>query len=53
VAGRTRALFRATPRTGHAVISAYSPGLMMGRVELDVSAPGKPDEMEYREKFDT
>ena len=53
VAGRTRALFRATPRTGHAVISAYSPGLLMGRVELDVSVPGKPDEMDYREKFDT
>lgn len=53
VAGRTRVLFRATARTGHSVISAYSPGLMMGRVELDVSAPGKPDEMEYREKFET
>ena len=52
VAGKTRVLFRATARTGHAVISAYSPGLIMGRLEIDVSEPGKPDEMEYQEKFD-
>jgi hypothetical protein len=45
--------FRATARTGHAVISAYSPGLGMGRIELQVVAPGKPDEMEYKERFDT
>jgi hypothetical protein len=40
-------------RTGHAVISAYSPGLGMGRIGLQVAAPGKPDEMEYKERFDT
>jgi hypothetical protein len=42
--------FRATSRTGHAVVSAYSPGLAIGRAELNVSAPGQPDEMEYRDK---
>jgi beta-galactosidase len=51
VAGRTRVLFRATARTGHTVISAYSPGLIMGRLEVEVSEPGKPDEMEYQEAF--
>ena len=34
-----------------AVISAYSPGVRMGRIEIDVSAPGKPDEMNYKELF--
>jgi beta-galactosidase len=53
VAGMTRIAFRATDRTGHAVISAYSPGLGMGRIEIPVIAPGKPDEMEYRERFET
>ena len=40
--------FRATARVGRAVITAYSPGLMPGRVEIQVAAPGKRDEMEYR-----
>jgi hypothetical protein len=44
--------FRATDRTGHATVSAYSPGLRMGRIEISVQAPGKPDEMEYKEHFD-
>ncbi len=52
VAGKTVAAFRSTPRTGRAVISAYSPGLVMGRIELQVTAPGRPDEMEYKEKFE-
>jgi hypothetical protein len=51
VAGVTRIALRATKRTGHAVVSAYSPGLGMGRLELRITAPGKPDEMEYVEKF--
>ena len=50
VAGKTRVAFRATARTGHSVVSAYSPGLAMGRAELKVSAPGRPDEMEYRDR---
>jgi hypothetical protein len=33
------------------VISAYSPGLRIGQVIIDVTAPGKPDEMNYKEKF--
>ena len=52
VAGMVQMAFRATDRTGHATISAYSPGLAMGRIEISVQAPGKPDEMEYKEKFD-
>ena len=52
VAGVAQMAFRATDRTGHATISAYSPGLRMGRLEISVQAPGKPDEMEYKEKFD-
>ena len=51
-AGITQMAFRSTDRTGHATISAYSPGLGMGRVEISVQAPGKPDEMEYKEHFE-
>jgi len=51
IAGMTRIALRATNRTGHAVISAYSPGLGIGRKEIQVTASGKPDEMEYIEKF--
>jgi beta-galactosidase len=49
VAGKTRFAFRSTARSGMAVISAYSPGLKMGRIELDVSGAGKPNEMNYKE----
>jgi beta-galactosidase len=49
IAGKTRVAFRSTQRSGRAVISAYSPGLKMGRVEVDISAPGKPNEMDYKE----
>jgi beta-galactosidase len=52
VAGQTRVAFRADSRTGRAVISAYSPGLGMGRIELEVTAPGEPDEMQYKERFE-
>jgi beta-galactosidase len=51
IAGMTRIAFRSTRRNGRAVISAYSPGLGMGRIELQVKAEGKPDEMEYLERF--
>jgi beta-galactosidase len=49
--GKTCVAFRATSRTGRAVISGFSPGLGMGRLEIDLRAPGKPDEMEYQEIF--
>ena len=44
----TAIAFRATDRVGRAVITAYSPGLREGRVEINVVAKGKRDEMEYR-----
>jgi beta-galactosidase len=47
VDARTVVAMRATPRTGNATLSAYSPGLKMGRTRLSVAAPGKKDEMEY------
>jgi beta-galactosidase len=49
VAGLTRIALRSTDRSGRAVISAYSPGLRMGRIHVDISAPGKPNEMDYKE----
>src|SRR5271157_395586 len=52
VAGMAQMAFQATDRTGHSTISAYSPGLRRGRIEIAVQAPGKPDEMEYKEKFE-
>ncbi|MBI3644638.1 MAG: DUF4982 domain-containing protein, partial [Acidobacteriales bacterium] len=51
VDGKTRVAFRSTPRSGEATISAYSPGLRMGRIAIEVTAPGKPDEMNYKERF--
>jgi beta-galactosidase len=45
--GRTRVAFRSTERSGMAVISAYSPGLRTAQISIDVTAPGKPDEMNY------
>jgi beta-galactosidase len=53
VDGRTRVAFRSTPRSGRSVVSAYSPGLKIGRIEIQVTAPGKPDEMNYQELFKT
>ncbi len=45
--GRTRVAFRSTPRSGRAVISAYSPGLRTAQIPIEVTAAGKPDEMNY------
>lgn len=47
VDGRTRIAFRSTPRSGRAVISAYSPGLISGRLSIEVTGTGKGDEMNY------
>jgi len=47
VDGTTRVAFRSTPYSGRAVISAYSPGLRLGRMTINVTAPGKRDEMNY------
>jgi len=52
IGGMTRIAFRATDRTGKAAISAYAAGLRMGRISVPVSAPGKPNEMEYKETFE-
>ena len=48
IAGMTAIAFRSTDRVGRAVVSAYSPGLGLGRVEVNVAAKGRRDEMEYR-----
>jgi hypothetical protein len=45
--GMTRVAFRSTPRSGRAVISAYSPGLRTAQISVDVTAPGMRDEMNY------
>ena len=52
VSGQSRIAFRATERSGESVISAYSPGLQMGRLSILVTAPGKPNEMDYKERFE-
>ena len=52
VAGMTRVTLRSTARSGESVISAWCPGLKMGRVRVKVTAPGKPDEMNYKERFE-
>jgi beta-galactosidase len=51
IGGMTRIAFRSTNRSGRAVVSAYSPGLSMGRTSILVTAPGKPNEMDYKERF--
>ena len=48
IAGMTRIAFRATDRVGRSAISAYSPGLLLGRKNIDVVTPGKRDEIEFR-----
>jgi beta-galactosidase len=48
IAGMCAIAFRSTDRVGRSVISAYSPGLQLGRVEIAVATPGKRDEMEFR-----
>jgi beta-galactosidase len=52
VAGMTVVALRATDRVGRCRVTAYSPGLSLGRVEIAVSAKGKRDEMEYRSGAD-
>ncbi len=51
VDGSTRIAFRSTARSGRATVSAYSPGLRTGQIGIDVTGPGKPDEMNYKELF--
>jgi len=48
IAGMTRIAFRGTDRVGRSTISAYSPGLLLGRKNIEIVAVGKQDEMEYR-----
>jgi beta-galactosidase len=48
VAGLTAVALRATDRVGRCRISAYSPGLGLGRIEIAIAAKGMRDEMEYR-----
>jgi beta-galactosidase len=48
IAGLTGIALRATDRVGRCVTSAYSPGLLLGRVEIQVLTKGKRDEMEHR-----
>ena len=52
VAGLTVVALRATDRVGRCRVTASSPGLTIGRVEIAVSAKGKHDEMEYRSGAD-
>jgi beta-galactosidase len=52
VAGMTVVVLRATDRVGRCRVTAYSPGLSLGRVEIAVAAKGKRDEMEYRSGAD-
>ena len=52
VAGMTVVALRATDRIGRCRVTAYSPGLTIGRVEIAVAAKGKHDEMEYRSGAD-
>jgi beta-galactosidase len=52
IGGMTRIAFRATARSNESVIRAYSPGLRMGRTSVRVLAPGRPNEMDYKERFE-
>ncbi len=52
VAGMTRIALRATARSGAATVSASSAGLRMGRIDIPVSAAARPDEMNYKERFE-
>jgi len=49
IGGMARMAFRSTSRSGEAVVSAYVPGLRLGRTSILVTAPGKPNEMDYVE----
>jgi beta-galactosidase len=52
VAGLTVVALRATDRVGRCRVTAFSPGLSLGRVEIAVAAKGQRDEMEYRSGAD-
>jgi len=52
VAGMTVIALRATARVGRCRVTAFSPGLALGRVEIAVAAKGKRDEIEYRSGAD-
>jgi beta-galactosidase len=52
VAGKTVVALRATDRVGRCRITAFSPGLTLGRIEIAVGVKGKRDEMEYRSGAD-
>jgi beta-galactosidase len=48
VAGMTGVALRSTDRIGRCRVTAFSPGLSLGRIEIAVATKGKKDEMEYR-----
>lgn len=48
IAGMTAIALRATGRVGRCVVSAYSPGLLLGRAEIQVALKGQRDQMEHR-----
>jgi beta-galactosidase len=48
VAGMTAVALRASDRVGRCRVTAFSPGLSLGRIEIAVAAKGKKDEIEYR-----
>lgn len=52
IAGMTAVALRSTDRIGRCRVTAYSPGLSLGRLEIAVSLKGKRDEMEYRSGAD-
>ena len=49
IGGMAQMAFRSTARSGEAVVSAYAAGLRLGRTSILVTAPGKPNEMDYIE----
>jgi beta-galactosidase len=48
IAGMTAIALRATDRVGRCVVSAYSPGLLLGRAEIQIATKGQRDQMEHR-----
>jgi beta-galactosidase len=48
VAGMTVVVLRSSERVGRCRVTAFSPGLSLGRIEIAVAAKGKKDEIEYR-----
>ena len=52
IAGKTVVALRSTDRIGRCRVTAYSPGLSPGRLEIAVFLKGRKDEMEYRSGAD-